>query len=215
MRATGLLVQVTARRSAVVAARTGRRAVTLSSGSVAAGRTCMQPVTSLPSASFHSAAVPCASSSSAPSSSSFYSLPSLSAGVQSLLRGYSHLIPVQVAWSEQDIFGHVNNARYITYAESARIHWLSQLAAVTLTEPVHTHTGILSPADATAALPRAAGTFLSGRGGAGPILKSVSQCFRHLLSVLLLRRTVGAHWRISSLLWHCACLSRRLSAGVL
>jgi len=106
-------------------------------------------------------------------SDSFYTLPPLSAGVQALLRGYSHVIPVHVAWSEQDAFGHVNNARYITYAESARIHWLAQLGAVTLTESVQTAKGDLSAAEATAALPRAAGNFLSGRAGAGPILKSV------------------------------------------
>ena len=89
----------------------------------------------------------------------FFALPPLSPAVRSLLRGYSHPVPVHVAWSEQDIFGHVNNARYVTWAESARIRWLNSLAEVKFKR-------------GAADLPAAVEAFMTGTGSAGPILKS-------------------------------------------
>ncbi len=121
------------------------------------------------------------SSISSPSSSSpasFFHLPPLSARVLELLRGFSCPVPVNVAWSEQDSFGHVNNARYVTWSETGRIVWIGQMAEVKLKQTVHTPEGELSAAEATAALPSAVSRFLSGRGGAGPILKSVFLDYR-------------------------------------
>lgn len=37
--------------------------------------------------------------------------------------------PVHVRWSDQDVFGHVNNARLLTLLEDARIRFLTQVAA--------------------------------------------------------------------------------------
>jgi acyl-CoA thioester hydrolase len=36
-----------------------------------------------------------------------------------------HSIPVTVRWGDMDAVGHVNNARYFTYFEQARIGWLA------------------------------------------------------------------------------------------
>ena len=36
---------------------------------------------------------------------------------------------VHVRWSDQDVFGHVNNARLLTLLEDARIRFLTQVAA--------------------------------------------------------------------------------------
>ena len=38
-----------------------------------------------------------------------------------------HTEPVPVRWGDMDALGHVNNARYFTYAEQARIAWLATL----------------------------------------------------------------------------------------
>ena len=38
-----------------------------------------------------------------------------------------HTEPVSVRWGDMDALGHVNNARYFTYAEQARIAWLAAL----------------------------------------------------------------------------------------
>ena len=35
---------------------------------------------------------------------------------------------VQIRWSDQDLFGHVNNARVVTLLEDARIRFLTQVA---------------------------------------------------------------------------------------
>ena len=37
--------------------------------------------------------------------------------------------PVHIRWSDQDAFGHVNNARLLTLVEDARIRFLTQVAA--------------------------------------------------------------------------------------
>lgn len=36
--------------------------------------------------------------------------------------------PVEVRWGDMDAFNHVNNARYLTYLEHARLAWLATLA---------------------------------------------------------------------------------------
>jgi len=44
------------------------------------------------------------------------------------MSGLLATVPVEVRWSDLDSFGHVNNARYLTYFEEARLHWLERLA---------------------------------------------------------------------------------------
>ena len=39
-----------------------------------------------------------------------------------------HVTRIPVRWGDQDALGHVNNARYFTYIEQARIEWLEALA---------------------------------------------------------------------------------------
>lgn len=43
-------------------------------------------------------------------------------------------ITVDVRWGDMDAFGHVNNARYFTYCESARIRYFEELALEGLRE---------------------------------------------------------------------------------
>lgn len=40
-----------------------------------------------------------------------------------------YITPVHVRWSDQDVFGHVNNATLLTLLEDARIRFLTQVAA--------------------------------------------------------------------------------------
>ncbi len=40
---------------------------------------------------------------------------------------YRTWITVEVRWGDMDAFGHVNNAKYFTYCESARIHYFAAL----------------------------------------------------------------------------------------
>ncbi|KAI0420309.1 thioesterase-like superfamily-domain-containing protein [Xylaria grammica] len=54
----------------------------------------------------------------------------LSAGSEGFLSGArGALEDQQVVWGEMDSFGHVNNATYIRYAESARVNWILSFAA--------------------------------------------------------------------------------------
>ncbi|KAI1363474.1 thioesterase-like superfamily-domain-containing protein [Xylaria arbuscula] len=53
----------------------------------------------------------------------------LSAGSEGFLAGgRAGLENQQVVWGEMDSFGHVNNANYIRYAESARVNWILHFA---------------------------------------------------------------------------------------
>ncbi|KAI6093190.1 thioesterase-like superfamily-domain-containing protein [Hypoxylon rubiginosum] len=55
----------------------------------------------------------------------------LSAGAEGFLTGGRRgLEGQQVVWGEMDSFGHVNNANYIRYAESARVNWIIHFAGV-------------------------------------------------------------------------------------
>jgi acyl-CoA thioester hydrolase len=40
---------------------------------------------------------------------------------------YPHWMEIEVRWGDMDAMGHVNNAVYFTYCESARIHLLREL----------------------------------------------------------------------------------------
>lgn len=46
------------------------------------------------------------------------------------LADFAHRIDLGVRWGDVDMFGHVNNAKYFTYVESARIEYLESLGAV-------------------------------------------------------------------------------------
>jgi acyl-CoA thioester hydrolase len=41
---------------------------------------------------------------------------------------------VQLRWSDLDAFNHVNNARYLTFIEQARIEWLESIGAPWVTD---------------------------------------------------------------------------------
>ncbi|MFN8450942.1 MAG: thioesterase family protein [Anaerolineae bacterium] len=41
--------------------------------------------------------------------------------------GFRHHYPLQVRWSDMDALGHVNNARFLTYFEQARINYVRGL----------------------------------------------------------------------------------------
>jgi acyl-CoA thioester hydrolase len=43
------------------------------------------------------------------------------------LPGFRHSFPLQVRWSDMDAFGHVNNARFLTYMEDARFSYINTL----------------------------------------------------------------------------------------
>ncbi|KAH9901829.1 thioesterase-like superfamily-domain-containing protein [Xylariomycetidae sp. FL2044] len=59
----------------------------------------------------------------------------LTAGSEGFLTGARRgLEAQQVVWGEQDSFGHVNNARYLTYAEASRVNWITHFANV---DPEH------------------------------------------------------------------------------
>ncbi|KAI0875498.1 thioesterase-like superfamily-domain-containing protein [Hypoxylon argillaceum] len=59
----------------------------------------------------------------------------LSAGSEGFLSGgLRGLEDQQVVWGEMDSFGHVNNATYIRYAESARVNWIQHFG---LQDPKH------------------------------------------------------------------------------
>lgn len=40
---------------------------------------------------------------------------------------YRVLEPIAVRWADMDSFGHVNNAKYFTYCESARMTWFAEI----------------------------------------------------------------------------------------
>ena len=44
--------------------------------------------------------------------------------------------PVALRWSDLDAFNHVNNARYLTFLEQARIEWFETLDAPWMTDEV-------------------------------------------------------------------------------
>lgn len=46
-----------------------------------------------------------------------------------MLDDYNVTIPIDVRWGDMDAYGHVNNACYFTYCESARIAWLEAVDA--------------------------------------------------------------------------------------
>lgn len=45
-------------------------------------------------------------------------------------------IPIGVRWRDMDSFGHVNNAKYVSYLEEARIRWLVGVPDLDMKGPV-------------------------------------------------------------------------------
>ena len=50
--------------------------------------------------------------------------------------GHVFRIPIALRWSDLDAFNHVNNARYLTFLEQARIEWFDTLDAPWMTDEV-------------------------------------------------------------------------------
>ena len=50
--------------------------------------------------------------------------------------GHVFRIPIALRWSDLDAFNHVNNARYLTFLEQARIEWFETLDAPWMTDEV-------------------------------------------------------------------------------
>lgn len=45
-------------------------------------------------------------------------------------------IPIGVRWRDMDSFGHVNNAKYVSYLEEARVRWLAGVPGLDMRGPV-------------------------------------------------------------------------------
>lgn len=45
-------------------------------------------------------------------------------------------VPISVRWRDMDSFGHVNNAKYVSYLEEARVRWLADIPGLDMKGPV-------------------------------------------------------------------------------
>ncbi|MCE4370996.1 MULTISPECIES: acyl-CoA thioesterase [Xanthomonas] len=45
-------------------------------------------------------------------------------------------IPISVRWRDMDSMGHVNNAKYISYLEEARVRWMLGVDGVSMTDRI-------------------------------------------------------------------------------
>lgn len=45
-------------------------------------------------------------------------------------------IPISVRWRDMDSMGHVNNAKYISYLEEARVRWMLGVEGVSMTDRI-------------------------------------------------------------------------------
>ncbi|KAF1055442.1 MAG: Long-chain acyl-CoA thioesterase FadM [Stenotrophomonas maltophilia] len=45
-------------------------------------------------------------------------------------------IPISVRWRDMDSMGHVNNAKYISYLEEARVRWMLGAEGVSMTDRI-------------------------------------------------------------------------------
>ena len=55
-----------------------------------------------------------------------------SAGTHKLLAR----IPISVRWRDMDAMGHVNNAKYVSYLEEARVRWLVTVPGISLQDRI-------------------------------------------------------------------------------
>ena len=54
-------------------------------------------------------------------------------------------VPISVRWRDMDAMGHVNNAKYVSYLEEARVRWMLGVEGVSMTDriaPVVANTNI-------------------------------------------------------------------------
>ena len=45
-------------------------------------------------------------------------------------------VPISVRWRDMDSMGHVNNAKYVSYLEEARVRWLLAIPGVSLQDAI-------------------------------------------------------------------------------
>ena len=45
-------------------------------------------------------------------------------------------VPISVRWRDMDSMGHVNNAKYISYMEEARVRWMLGVEGVAMTDRI-------------------------------------------------------------------------------
>ena len=45
-------------------------------------------------------------------------------------------IPISVRWRDMDSMGHVNNAKYVSYLEEARVRWMLTVPGVTMNDRI-------------------------------------------------------------------------------
>jgi acyl-CoA thioester hydrolase len=45
-------------------------------------------------------------------------------------------IPISVRWRDMDSMGHVNNAKYVSYLEEARVRWMLGVPGVSMTDRI-------------------------------------------------------------------------------
>ncbi len=45
-------------------------------------------------------------------------------------------VPISVRWRDMDSMGHVNNAKYISYLEEARVRWMLGVEGVAMTDRI-------------------------------------------------------------------------------
>ncbi|WP_369939684.1 acyl-CoA thioesterase [Xanthomonas medicagonis] len=45
-------------------------------------------------------------------------------------------VPISVRWRDMDSMGHVNNAKYISYLEEARVRWMLGVEGVSMTDRI-------------------------------------------------------------------------------
>jgi len=57
-------------------------------------------------------------------------MPGANEGIADLLKPYSVVIEIPIAWGEMDAFGHLNNTVYFRYFESARIAYLERIQGI-------------------------------------------------------------------------------------
>lgn len=45
-------------------------------------------------------------------------------------------VPISVRWRDMDSMGHVNNAKYISYLEEARVRWILDIPGISMTDRI-------------------------------------------------------------------------------
>ena len=57
-------------------------------------------------------------------------------------------IPISVRWRDMDSMGHVNNAKYISYLEEARVRWMLGVDGVSMTDRIAPVVAAVTASDA-------------------------------------------------------------------